>query len=190
MKRVWTLGTLAAFVVALGGFVAAQQAGAKPPVQKPTVKKEAKTEKEEDEKDEREGAKKYTIAVKLPAAITTAFKTSYPNATIRGTAQETEGGRTVYEVESVDKGKARDLMYNVDGTVISIEEEINTADLPAPVTAALKKLYPKATITVAEKLTEGTKIEYELQIKGAAVTSVAFMPDGKLVPPEAPEKKS
>jgi hypothetical protein len=43
---------------------------------------------------------------------------------------------------------------------------------------------------VAEKLTEGTKIDYELQIKGAAVTSVAFMPDGKLVPREAPEKKS
>jgi uncharacterized membrane protein YkoI len=160
MKKVWALGTLAAFVVALGVFVAAQQA-----------------------------ATKYTIAVQLPAAISTAFKKSYPSATIRGTAKETEGGKTVYEVESVDKGKARDLMYNVDGTVISIEEELNAADLPAPVAAALKKLYPQATIAVAERLTEGTKIEYELQIKGAAVTSVAFMPDGKLVPPEAPEKK-
>lgn len=74
--------------------------------------------------------------------------------------------------------------------MISIEEEMNAADLPAPVTAALKKLYPKATITVAEKLTEGTKIEYELQIKGAALTSAAFMPDGTPVPPVAPEKKS
>jgi hypothetical protein len=42
---------------------------------------------------------------------------------------------------------------------------------------------------VAEKLTEGPTIQYELQIKGAAVTSVAFLPDGKVVPPEAPEKK-
>jgi hypothetical protein len=189
MKKVWALGTLAAFVVALGSFVAAQQATTKPATQKPVVKKEAKTEKADDEKDEKQGATKYTIAVKLPAAITTAFEKSYPNATIRGTAQETEGGKTVYEVESVDKGKARDLMYNPDGTVISIEEEMNAADLPAPVTAALKKLYPKATITVAEKLTEGKTIQYELQIKGAAVTSVAFLPDGKVVPPEAPEKK-
>jgi uncharacterized membrane protein YkoI len=189
MKNVWALGTLAAFVVALSAFVAAQQATTKPTDQKPTVKKDAKTEKDDEEKEGQEGAKQYTIAVKLPAAITTAFEKSYPNATIRGTAQETEGGKTVYEVESVDKGKARDLMYNVDGTVISIEEEMNAADLPAPVTAALKKLYPKATITVAEKLTEGTTIEYELQIKGAAVTSVAFLPDGKVVPPEAPEKK-
>ncbi len=80
-------------------------------------------------------------------------------------------------------------MYNVDGTVISIEEEMNAADFPAPVSAALKKLYPKATITVAEKLTEGAKVGYELQIKGAAVKSVAFTPDGKLVPPEASEKE-
>ena len=32
-------------------------------------------------------------------------------------------------------------------------------------------------------------IQYELQIKGAAKKSVAFLPDGKLAPPEAPEKK-
>lgn len=189
MKKVWALAALTVFGVALGGFVAAQQATTKPAAQKPTVKKEAKTEKEDDEKEEQEGAKKYTIAVQLPAAITTAFKKSYPNATIRGTAKETEGGKTVYEVESVEKGKARDLMYNVDGTVISIEEEMNAADLPAPVSAALKKLYPKASITVAEKLTEGAKVQYDLQIKGAAVKGVAFTPDGKVVPPEASEKE-
>jgi hypothetical protein len=80
-------------------------------------------------------------------------------------------------------------MYNADGTVIDIEEEMNAPDLPAPVTASLRKLYPKATITAAEKLTRGTTIQYELQIKGAAVKSVSFMPDGKVVPPEAPEKK-
>jgi hypothetical protein len=38
-------------------------------------------------------------------------------------------------------------------------------------------------------LTKGTPVQYELQIKGASAKSVAFMPDGKLVPPEAPEKK-
>jgi hypothetical protein len=189
MKKVWTLGTLAAFVVALGSFVAAQQATTKPTAQKPVVKKEAKTEKDYEEKEGQKGAKKYTISVQLPPAITAAFKKSYPTATIRGTAQETEGGKTVYEVESVDKGKARDLMYNVDGTVISIEEEINAADLPAPVTAALEKLHPKATITVAEKVTEGAAIQYDLQIMGAAVTSVSFLPDGKVAPLEAPEKK-
>jgi hypothetical protein len=189
MKKVCTLGTLAAFVLALGAFVAAQQATTKPAPKKPVVKKEARTEKEDDEKAEQKGAKKYTMAVQLPAAVTAAFKKTYPNATIRGTAKETEGGKTVYEVESVENGKARDLMYNPDGTVIDIEDELNPADLPAPVGAALKKLYPSATIEVAEKLTRGTTIEYELQITGAKAKSVTFRPDGTLVPPEAPAKK-
>jgi hypothetical protein len=184
MKKVWTLGTLAAFVVALGSFVAAQQATTTPAPKKPVVKKEAKAEKEDGEKDEQQGAKKYTMAAQLPAAVTAAFKKTYPNATIRGTAKETEGGKTVYEVESVENGKARDLMYNADGTVIDIEEELSTADVPAPVHAALKKLYPTATIEVAEKLTKGATVQYELQIKGAAKKIVTFTPDGKLVPPE------
>jgi hypothetical protein len=155
MENARALRTLVAFVVVLGCVVWAQQATTRPAAQKPPVKKEAKTEKEDDERDEQEGAKKYTITARLPAAITTAFKKPYPNATIRRTAKETEGGKTVYEVES----------------------------------AALRKSYPKATITVAEKLTEGAQVEYELQIKGAAVKSVAFMRDGKVVPPEVPEKE-
>jgi hypothetical protein len=189
MKKVWSLGTLGVFIVSLGAFVAAQQTATKPAQAKPAAKAAAKADKEDDEKDEQAGTKKYTMAAELPAAVKDAFKKSYPKATIRGTAKETEDGKTVYEVESVENAKARDLMYNVDGSVISIEEEMNAADLPAPVAAALKKLYPKATITVAEKVTEGKTVQYELQIKGAAVASVAFLPDGKPVPPEAPEKE-
>ena len=189
MRKVWALGTLAAFIFAAGSLVAARQATTKPTTAKPVVKKDAKTEKEDDEKDEQEGAKAYKIAVQLPAPVTAAFRKAYPQATIRGTSKETENGKTVYEVESVENGKARDLIYAADGAVIEIEEEMNPADLPAPVTAALTKLYPKAIVAVAERQTRGTMVQYELQIKGAAKKSVAFMPDGTLVPPEAPEKK-
>jgi hypothetical protein len=188
MRRFWALGTLAAFIVTAGSLVAAQQAATKPATSKPVVKKEAKTEKADDEQEENAGAKKYKIAVQLPAPVTAAFKKTYPNATIRGTAKETEGGKTVYEVESVENGRARDLIYAADGTVTEIEEEMNPADLPAPVSAGVKKLYPTATIAVAERLTRGTTVQYELQLEGAAKKSVALMPDGKPVPP-APVKK-
>ncbi len=171
MRKFWALGALAAFIVAAGGLLAAQQAATKPATQKPAT------------------AKTYKIAAQLPAPVTAAFKKTYPNATIRGTSTETENGKTVYEVESVENGKARDLIYTADGHVTEIEEEMSPSDLPAPVTASLKKLYPTATIAVAEKVTEGTTVQYQLTIKGAAKKSVSFMPDGKLVPPEAPEKK-
>lgn len=180
MRQFWALGTLAVFILASGSLLAAQQPPAKPTPQKPA----AKVEKADDERDEQEGAKAYTIKAQLPAPVTAAFKAAYPHATIRGTAKETEGGKTVYEVESVENGRSRDLIYAADGQVIEIEEQMNPADLPAPVTAGLKKLYPTATVAVAEKLTRGKTIQYELTIKGAAKKSVSFTPDGKPVPPE------
>src|SRR5262245_50447952 len=91
-------------------------------------------------------------APKMPAAIDAAFKKAYPNAVVKNVSKETEGGKTIYEVESVDNGRRRDLNYNPDGTVISYEEELTEADVPAPVVAAIKARYPKATISTRERL--------------------------------------
>lgn len=163
MKLSWKFGMVLGLAVCLGAGLAAQEA--KKPAKKPAAK------------------------VQLPAAITNAFQKAYPNAKITGTSKETEGGKTVYEVESTDQGMSRDLLYNADGTVVEVEEGMNPADLPGPVAAALKKLYPKAKVTKAEKLTRGETLEYELALSGAPRKEVAFMPDGKLVPPEKPEPK-
>jgi uncharacterized cupredoxin-like copper-binding protein len=176
VKLFWRLGTVAALTLCLAAGVAAQEA--KKPAKKPAA-----------EKSEQAEAKKPAAKVQLPPAITEAFQKAYPNAKITGTAKETEGAKTVYEVESVDQGLNRDLIYNPDGTVVEIEEAMKPADLPAPVSDALKKLYPKAKITKAEKLTRGETVEYEMALSGAPKTEVAFMPDGKLVPPEKPEPK-
>jgi hypothetical protein len=121
-------------------------------------------------------------AAKLPAPILTAFRTSYPNATLKNAAKETEDGKTVWEVESIDNGLTRDLIYNPDGTVVEIEEETAIGNVPAAVTDAIKVKYPKATITKAEKMTVGQTINYELTLKGAAVASIELTPDGKVVP--------
>ncbi len=166
MKLTWTLGTVAALTLCLCAGVAAQEA------KKPAPKAAgAQTEKA-------------ATKVALPAAITEAFQKAYPNGKITGTSKETENGKTVYEVESIDQGQNRDFLYNPDGTVVEMEEQVKPADLPAPVGDALKKLYPKATITKAEKLTRGQTLQYELAIKGAPKKSVTFMPDGTLAPPE------
>jgi hypothetical protein len=121
-------------------------------------------------------------AAKLPAPILTAFRTSYPNATIKNVAKETEGGKTVWEVESIDNNLTRDIVYNPDGTIVDMEEECAIASLPAAVTDAVKAKYPKATITKAEKTTAGQRSWFELTLKGAAVTSIELTPDGKPVP--------
>ena len=56
------------------------------------------------------------------------------------------------------------------------------ATLPAPILTAFRTSYPKATITKAEKLMKGTALTYEMALKGAAVKSVEFTPEGKIVP--------
>jgi hypothetical protein len=127
-------------------------------------------------------AKAADPAAKLPAPVLAAFRTSYPNATIKNAAKESEDGKTVWEVESIESGLARDLVYNLDGAVVEIEEQVEPASLPAAVTAALKAKYPAASITKAEKLVKGTTLTYEMALKGAAVQSVEITPDGKIVP--------
>jgi len=121
-------------------------------------------------------------AATLPAPILAAFKKSYPNATIKNAAKETEDGKTVWEVESIDNNMARDLMYNPDGTVIDIEEEVAMAAVPPVVADAVKAKYPKATITKAEKRTVGKTVTYEFTLKGAKEASIELTPDGKIVP--------
>ena len=124
-------------------------------------------------------------AAALPAPILAAFKKSYPNATIKNASKETEDGKTVWEVESIDNNLTRDIVYNPDGTIVDMEEQFAIASLPAAVTAAVKAKYPKATITLAEKTTAGTKSWFELTLKDAPVASIELTADGKPVPAKA-----
>ncbi len=120
-------------------------------------------------------------ALKLPAPILAAFQKSYPNAVIKTASSEKDKGKVVWEVESTENGLGRDLVYEPDGRVVEMEEQIAVGDLPAPVTEAVKASYPKAVITKAERLTRGATLHYELQLKGAVVKAIELTPEGKKV---------
>jgi hypothetical protein len=126
--------------------------------------------------------------VTLPAAIDAAFKKAYPNATIKDVSKEggegAEKGKTVYEVESIDNGMARDLIYRADGTVVEYEEAVTEANVPSAVVSAIKAKYPKATLGKCEKLFKNGTTNYEIALKGAKVSSVTLTPDGKWVSPK------
>ena len=124
-------------------------------------------------------AKAPAVKPGLPAAVADAFKKAYPNAVIKNWAKETEGGKVQYEIESMDGAQARDINYAADGTVLVMEEALPTADLPAAVSAAVAKTYPKATITKVERVTKGKETQYEVFLKGAKVPEALFSPDGK-----------
>jgi hypothetical protein len=118
----------------------------------------------------------------VPPAVIAAFKSAYPNATVRGYAKETEKGKTFYEIESKDGAAIRDLLYNPDGTVAEIEETIAATDLPAEAQQTIKSKYPRGVVSRAEKVTEGNTIKYEVSIRsGNKRTGLAFDADGKLL---------
>ena len=118
----------------------------------------------------------------VPPAVVAAFKSAYPNATVRGYAKETEKGKTFYEIESKDGATMRDLLYNPDGTVAEIEETIAATDLPAEAQQIIKAKYPIGVVSRAEKVTGGNTIKYEVSIRnGKRRTGLAFDADGKLL---------
>jgi hypothetical protein len=117
----------------------------------------------------------------VPKAVIAAFKSDYPNATVRGYAKEKENGKTFYEIESKDGTTMRDLLYNVDGSIAEIEETVAASDLPAAVQEHIKSNYPKAAITKAEKTTQGDKVEYEVVARqGKKRISLVFDANGQL----------
>lgn len=125
---------------------------------------------------------KKITAREVPAAVITAFKNSYPNATIRGYAREKEHGKVFYEIESREGTMSRDVLYNADGTVAEIEESMPATDLPADAQQAIKQKYPKAVIRLAEKTTAGDKITYEVSLRqGKRRMSMEFNASGKVI---------
>ncbi len=115
----------------------------------------------------------------VPAAVLAAFQSSYPNAKIKGYSKETDKGQLVYEVESEEGTVTRDVTYTADGTLVSVEETVDTSALPAGVQAALDKNFPGGKIRKAEKITKSGVVTYEFKIKhNGRTTEVVFDPEG------------
>lgn len=118
----------------------------------------------------------------VPAAVISAFKSTYPNATVKGYSREKENGKVFYEIESKDGSTMRDLLYNADGTIAEIEETVAATDLPADAQETLRAKYPRAVVTRAEKVTKGNKVEYEVSARqGKRRIGLAFDETGKLL---------
>ncbi|MCE5252295.1 PepSY-like domain-containing protein [bacterium] len=127
----------------------------------------------------------------IPAAITSAFTTSYPNAVIKKVSKEKEDSRVLYEVESTNGEFSLDIVYSADGTALEIEEGIPQEDLTAPVKAAVQKAYPKGKITKAEKLTRGNRSGYEITVAvGKKVRALALDANGNALKSNEEDEKA
>jgi uncharacterized membrane protein YkoI len=118
---------------------------------------------------------KAVLLDKLPKMVTDAVKKMFPKAKMIEATQEEVEGKLEYEVIIQEKGKKIDVSVKSDGTIDSLEKEIDLKDLPKAVTEALKKSYPKAVSKSAEGVYEIEDGKEELEYYEVVLKT----PDGK-----------
>ena len=104
----------------------------------------------------------------LPAAVQQAVKEQIKSATLVGFSKEIENGKTTYEAETKVNGKSRDIEFDSKGAVLTIEEEVDLATIPAAVRTAIEQKAAGGTIKKVESVTHGAAISYEAAIKTKA----------------------
>lgn len=97
----------------------------------------------------------------LPVAIQNTVKEQTKSAKLVGVTKEKEGGKTVYELETMANGKSRDLMIDGAGAIISVEEEVALETLPAAAQTAIQKKVAGGKISKVETVTKGSDLSYE-----------------------------
>ena len=108
----------------------------------------------------------------LPPAIKTAFRQAYPHAAILHVSREVQGGEVVYEVESQDGPRRRDLLYSLSGQPIEIEETIPADSLPQAVVAGVRRDAAGALVIHVERVTRAAALSYEVRVRVSSRTRV------------------
>ena len=118
----------------------------------------------------------------LPPAVEKAVAEVSKGATIKGYSEETENGKTTYEIEMVVNGHTKDVELDPSGAVVEIEEEAAMDSLPANVKAGLAAKAVGGKILKVETLTKGGKlVAYEAKVQSAVgkKSEIQVGPDGK-----------
>src|SRR3989442_1564341 len=101
-------------------------------------------------------AKEQTVTLQqLPPAVQAAVKEQSKGATVKGFSVETDKGKKVYEAALLVNGHAKDISFDANGTIVSVEEETTLDKIPAAARTALEKAARTGKIVIVEVVTEG-----------------------------------
>ena len=101
----------------------------------------------------------------LPGPVQTAVREHTKGLKVIGLAEETEDGKTLYEVETRVDGKSRDILFDATGKLVSDEMEVALGTIPAAARAALEQAAGGGVIKEVEAVTKDGVTVYEAQIK-------------------------
>lgn len=169
MRRYLMLLTFASSVLTAGTSLAAT----------PTARQEASKEKGGD-------SERSVKMSELPAAVRETVREQSRGARIRGLSVETENGVTNYEVELKVNGHTRDVLIDPSGAVVSVEEQVALASLPAAVKTAIEHNAGGGRIVLVESISKGGVVEaYEAHVRRAGRTrEIKVGADGRSISQE------
>jgi uncharacterized membrane protein YkoI len=117
----------------------------------------------------------------LPPSVRKAVEEQTKGTQIKGLSKEVEKGKTIYEVETTLNGKARDLLIDETGALVSVEEPVAIDAIPAAAKAAIVKLAAGGKIKGVESVTKGQTVIYEAAIvKGLKKSEIVVAADGSI----------
>ena len=112
----------------------------------------------------------------VPSAALSAFKSKYPNAGPVRWEKKSNGYKAEFEISS----REHDLWIDKDGNITKHKEDFPKTKLPPAITQKLKTDFKDYTIDDADKIEDGGKIIYEIDLEGKDERKVFLSADGKV----------
>jgi hypothetical protein len=131
---------------------------------------------------------------KVPPKVLDALKAKYPGATLVSATKGVEDKEVYYSITLKHKDEEYEVSLTPDGEITEVARDIDPKDLPRPVSEALTKKYPGATIKEAAEVHEPDekgKLTYyvELTTAGKKTLEVTLDPKGAVVKEKEATKK-
>jgi uncharacterized membrane protein YkoI len=133
----------------------------------------------------KEAASQVVSLSDLPAPARATVDKLTAGGKIKKLEKEEKDGKAIYDVEA--KVKDKDVEYDVasDGKVLTAEESIPYASLPAVVQSAAKKYFGFTEGLIASKEVENSKTFYEVEgKKGSSTITLKLEETGKIIEEE------
>ncbi len=104
------------------------------------------------------GEEKKIDCSNLPPAVEQALQRQLEGATLKGCTTEKEHGKVVFEAELLTGGHSKDVLFDSDGKILEVEEEVGFEALPVEVKAGLRSAARGGKIAKVESLTRQDKL--------------------------------
>jgi uncharacterized membrane protein YkoI len=118
----------------------------------------------------------------IPASIQASIRDQYASFDFDDGELSEEAGKVTYYMDGEVDDKDHSFWFDGKGKLLKHSQDLRDKDIPLPVITAISSLYPGYEIRDADKIEEGGKIIYDMELrKSKERINVKFDPAGKVL---------